>query len=206
MSEGIIAKKVGMTRIFTETGQAIPVTVLQAGPCTVTEVRTMDRDGYEALQLGFGERKEKNTAKPQVMDAQAKNIGLSRTMMEFRGMNTKEIGDVVDVSLFSEGDTVKTRSKTKGRGFAGVMKRHNFKGGPASHGASKFHRAPGSHGNRMTPGLVFKGIKQAGHMGDKYRTTKGLSVVRVDADKNLLFVQGAVSGPNGGIVKVMKMG
>lgn len=204
MAEGIIAKKIGMTRVFSEDGKVTPVTVLQAGPCQVTEVRTLERDGYTALQLGFGESKASRVAKPQRVDLEAKSLTLTKTRMEFRGMDGKVIGDVIDTSLFTEGEEVAVRSKTKGKGFQGVVKRHGFAGGPATHGASKFHRSPGSHGNRMTPGLVFKGIRQAGHMGDKFRTTKGLAIVKIDAERNLLFVKGSVGGANGSIVKVTK--
>lgn len=206
MTTGIIARKIGMTRIFDEAGQAIPVTVLQAGPCTVTEVRTSERDGYSATQLGFGEAKAKAVAKPQRVAAEKLGVGLTRTRMEFPGMGGLTVGSTVGADVFAAGDTVKTRSKTKGKGFQGVIKRHKFAGGAATHGNSLSHRTPGSHGNRMTPGFVFPNMRAAGHMGDKFRTTTNLKVVRVDAERNLLYVRGAVSGANGSVIKVTKMG
>lgn len=205
MTTGIIGKKIGMTRFFLESGEVVSVTVVQAGPCTVTEVRSMERDGYSSLQLGYGSIREKRVAKPQRIEAEKKSLPLFRHRMEFRDMESREIGDSVTVEQFAEGDTVATRSQTIGRGFQGTMKRHNFKGGPATHGASKFHRAPGSHGNRMTPGEVFKGIKQSGQMGNVMRTTKNLKVVRIDSENNLLYIRGAISGANGALVRITKV-
>lgn len=206
MATGIIGKKLGMTRIFTEDGEAVPVTVMEVGPCVVTELRTMERDGYEAVRLGFGTAKEKRVAKPQRVDAEKKNIGLLKYNMEFRGMSVGEVGTVVDVSLFEENEMIATRSKTIGKGFQGVIKRHHHAAGPATHGASKFHRAPGSRGAGTTPGKIWKGMKSPGHMGNKFRTTKGLRVVKVDLDRNLLYIRGAVSGARGAIVKITKVG
>lgn len=206
MTTGIIARKIGMTRVFDNAGAAIPVTVLQAGPCTVTEVRTAERDGYQATQLGFGEAKPKHIAKPQRVAAEKLGVGLTRTQMEFAGMSGLAVGATVGAAVFAEGDTVKARSKIKGKGFQGVIKRHKFAGGMASHGNSLSHRTPGSHGNRMTPGFVFPNMKSPGHMGDKFRTTSNLKIVRVDAERNLLYVRGAVSGANGCVIKVTKMG
>jgi len=205
MTTGIIGKKIGMTRYFLASGEAVPVTVVEAGSCVVTEVRSLARDGYEAVRIGYGVTRAKTLAKPQRIEAEKKNQPALKYQQEFRGM-VGELGATVSVSIFAEGDKVATRSQTIGRGYQGVIKRHGFAGGPATHGASKFHRGPGSHGQRMTPGEVFKGMKQPGHMGCVMRTTRNLTVVKIDADNQLLYIRGAVSGANGAIIRITKVG
>lgn len=201
MIEGLLGKKLGMTQIFDETGQVVPVTVLEVGPCVVTQLKTMERDGYEALQLGFGQRKRLNG--PQ--RGHLKESGASSRFL--REVKTDEVdeynvGQVVDCSVFEAGELVDVTGTSKGKGFAGVIKRHNFGGGPKTHGQSDRHRAPGSIGASATPSRVVKGLKMAGQMGNERVTVQNLSVVRVDPDRNVVLVRGSVPGANGGLVLV----
>ncbi|MFC6616665.1 50S ribosomal protein L3 [Deinococcus radiophilus] len=195
--KGILGTKIGMTQIWKE-DRAVPVTVILAGPCPVVQRKTNEVDGYEAVQIGFGDRKEKNLNKPQLGHLKKASLSPVRYLREFRDFSPE--GDEVRVDLFSEGEKVDVTGTSKGKGFQGVMKRWNFSGGPASHGAKKWHRRPGSIGQRKTPGRVFKGKKMAGHMGDERVTVQNLEVVEVRPDENLILVKGAVPGANGGLV------
>jgi large subunit ribosomal protein L3 len=212
MVNGIIGKKVGMTQVFAEDGTVTPVTVIKAGPCVVVQKKTVNTDGYEAVQLGFvDDRPPKRVNKPMQGHFQKTGQGAAptRVLREFRleagddGEATK-VGDKVLVDQFSENDVVNVIGTSKGRGFAGFMKRHGFGGGRATHG-SMFHRAPGSIGASAYPSRVIKGTRMAGHMGDARVTVKNLEVVSVDAEQNLLLIRGAVPGPNGGLVIIKKV-
>ncbi|MDP3685831.1 MAG: 50S ribosomal protein L3 [bacterium] len=197
----ILARKIGMTRVFQDDGSAVPVTVLQSGPCTVTFVRPLG-EGKTNVQLGFGETKEKHLSKSQ--RGHLKDLPLLRTLREFRlpeGVETPKRGDVIAVSTFSVGDRVRVSGITKGQGFAGVMKRHGFKGGPASHGTKHTLRAPGSIGTRF-PQHVVKGRRMAGRMGAERVTVRGLQIVDVVPEENLLVVHGAVPGHRGTLLEV----
>lgn len=212
MVNGIIGRKIGMTQVFDEDGTVTPVTVIKAGPCVVVQKKTVNSDGYEAVQLGFVEdRPPKKVTKPMKGHFQKTGQGAAptRVLKEFRvdGLDGEatNVGDKVLVGeQFSENDTVTIVGTSKGRGFAGFMKRHGFGGGRASHG-SMFHRAPGSIGQSAYPSRVIKGTKMAGHMGDARVTVKNLTVVQVDSEQNLLLVHGAVPGPNGALVLINKV-
>jgi large subunit ribosomal protein L3 len=198
----ILAKKLGMTQRFGEDGRVERVTVLEAGPCPVTGVRTADRDGYEAVQLAFGPVKEKSITKAELGHLKKADAGPMRVVREFRDeVGELLVGQTVTVEAFAAGDVVKVSGRSKGKGFQGTIKRHNFKRGPASHGSHNV-RAPGSIGASATPSRVFKGIRGPGRMGGGRITQRGLTVVEVIADKNLLLVRGAVPGPRGGTVEV----
>jgi len=204
--KALIGKKIGMTQIYDEQGTLIPVTVIQAGPCVVTAVKTVERDGYDALQLGFGARKAKNLSRAEkghltkavAVDEAGK---LPAVLREFRGMEAAEPGTVLNVGVFAAGDYLDVVGTTKGRGFQGVVKRWNFGGGRASHGGA-WERRPGSIGCCEFPGRVAKGKKMAGHYGCDRRTIQNLKVVRVNVEENYLLVKGAVPGANGGILLV----
>jgi large subunit ribosomal protein L3 len=203
--KGIIGKKVGMTQIFDEQGNAIPVTVIQAGPCYVTQVRTADRDGYVGIQLGFGESKPQRLTKGQLGHLQRNNLPALRYLREFRvkdGELDVAEGQQITADVFAKGERVDVIGTSKGRGFAGGIKRHHFRRQPKTHGASDRTRAPGSVGQNTYPGRTFKGKRMAGHMGSERVTTENLEVVVVDAEKNLLAVRGSVPGQNGGIVLI----
>ncbi|HEM61136.1 MAG TPA: 50S ribosomal protein L3 [Chloroflexi bacterium] len=199
--KGILGKKVGMTQIFDETGEVIPVTVIEAGPCYVTQIKSAKVDGYEALQLGFGEAKRVN--KPQ-RGHLPKGVPDLRYLREVRvdDISGYEVGQKLDAGIFAVGDLVDVTGVSKGKGFAGGMKRHGFRGGPATHGQSDRARAPGSIGSTSTPGRVWKGMRMAGHMGDHRTTVQNLEVVLVDPERNLLAVKGAVPGAKGRLVAV----
>ncbi|MEO8613147.1 MAG: 50S ribosomal protein L3 [Chloroflexota bacterium] len=205
MMKGIIGKKVGMTQIFDEQGNAVPVTVIQAGPCYVTQVRTADRDGYVGIQLGFGESKPQRLTKGQLGHLQRNNLPALRYLREFRvkdGELDVAEGQQITADVFAKGERVDVIGTSKGRGFAGGIKRHHFRRQPKTHGASDRTRAPGSVGQNTYPGRTFKGKRMAGHMGSERVTTENLEVVVVDAEKNLLAVRGSVPGQNGGIVLI----
>ncbi len=196
-----------MTSIFSEDGQLIPVTVVEAGPCTVYGVRTKERDGYDALQLGFGEKKEKHVNKAQLKNCKDKGLNYPKILKEFKNFDVSQynIGDKVTVELFAEGDVVKVTGKSKGKGFQGVMKRHGFGGvGGTTHGQKDRLRAPGSIGQSSYPSRVFKGTRMAGRTGNVQITTRGLKVVKVDADKNIIFIKGTVPGAINSIVEIKK--
>ena len=204
----IIAKKLGMTQVFQDDGSVARVTVLEAGPCPVTAVRTAERDGYDAVQLAFGQTKEKHLSKPELGHLKKADAAPMRHLVEFRDIQggTGEGGDLqlgqsVTVESFEVGGRVKIAGVSKGKGFQGTIKRHNFKSGPKSHGSHNV-RAPGSIGASADPARVFKGIRGPGQMGHKRVTQPGLEIVAVDREQNLLLVRGSVPGPRGGIVEV----
>ena len=201
-TEGLLGRKLGMTQVFEEGGVVHGVTAIQAGPCTVTQVKTPDRDGYAAIQIGFGDAKKLN--KPEA--GHLRDLPQLRHLREVRleSVGSYEQGQQLDVSLFEAGELVDVVGTSKGKGFAGGVKRHHFRGGPKTHGQSDRHRAPGSVGATTTPGRVYKGTRMAGHMGDVRVTVQNLKVVEVDADRNLLLVQGAVPGADNGLVFVRK--
>ncbi len=201
---GILGTKLGMTQVFDEAGQVIPVTVVQAGPCVVTSVRTPDRDGYSAVQLGYGEINPRKVTKPVAGLFEKAGVTPRRYLAEIRTDNASEytLGQEVTASVFEAGQKVDVSGKSKGKGTAGVMKRHGFRGLGASHGTQRKHRAPGSIGACATPGRVFKGVRMAGRMGAVKSTIQGLTVQAVDGDKNLLLIKGAIPGPNGSLVMV----
>ena len=214
----MLGKKVGMTQLFDEQGNVVPVTVIEAGPCYVTQIKTQETDGYDAIQMGFDLIKENRLKRPQ-----SGHLGLLKTsdkhpvrrefpaevpplrfLREFRAKDVGEfeLGAKITVEQFQEGDHVDVVGKTKGRGFAGVMKRHGFGGGPITHGQSDRQRSPGSIGATSTPGRVFKGMRMPGRMGNQRVTSQNLEVVRVDTEHNLLAVKGSVPGPKGGLVLI----
>lgn len=201
MIKGILGNKVGMTQIFDDGGDAIPVTIIEAGPCYVTQIKTSEKDGYEAIQLGFGETKRLN--KPQ-RGHLPKDVPDVRHLREIKvdDVSTYEVGQKIDAGVFSVGDLVDVSGISKGKGFAGAMKRHGFSGGPATHGQSDRARATGSVGAGSTPGRVFKGKRMPGRMGGQRTTVQTLKVVLVDPERNLLAVRGAVPGANGGLVTI----
>ena len=198
--KGIVGKKLGMTQVFDpETGEVTPVTVIEAGPCPIVRVKTVDSDGYEAVQLAFDPVKERKVPKPRL--GQLGQAGPHRKLVEFRGTTELTPGEAVTVETFEPGDRIKVSGIGIGKGFAGTIKRHNFSRGPVTHGSHNV-RAPGSIGASADPARVFKGIRGPGQMGNKRVTQRGLEVVRVDADKNLLLVRGSVPGPRNGVVEV----
>ncbi len=198
----ILARKLGMTQRFLENGRVERVTVLEAGPCPVTAIRTPDRDGYEAVQLAFGSVREKNLTKPELGHLKKAGAPPLRRLAEFRDeAGELQVGDTVTAEAFTPGDKVKVSATSKGKGFAGAIKRHNFKSGPKSHGSHNV-RAPGSIGASATPSRVFKGVRGPGRMGGGRITQRGLQVVEVIPRRNLLMLRGAVPGPKGGTVEV----
>ena len=201
MLKGLIGKKIGMTQIFDENGAALPVTLIEAGPCYVTQVRLPEKEGYAAVQLGFSEAKPKRLTSGQLGHLKKNELPPLRFLREFRIKGTEyKIGDKVTVGVFGVGEHVDVIGTSKGKGFAGVVKRYHFAGGPKTHGASDRLRAPGSNGSTTTPGRVYKGSRRPGHMGHERVTSQGLKVVLVDTERNLLGVTGAVPGPKGGLV------
>ena len=199
---GIIGKKIGMTQLFDEAGNLVAVTVIEAGPCPVTSVRTLDADGYEAVQLAFEDCKDKHISKPEL--GHLKKAGLKhgkRHLAEFRGATDLKVGDTVTVEAFGEGDKVCVVGVSKGKGFQGTIKRHNFARGPVSHGSHNI-RQPGSVGASAYPSRVYKGMRMSGHMGAERVTQLGLKIVRSDPENNLLLVKGAVPGPKNSVVIV----
>ena len=198
----LLGKKLGMTQVFQEDGRVERVTVVEAGPCHVTGIRTFERDGYEAVQLAFGAVKEKALNKPLLGHLKKADAPALKTVKEFRDEAAEwQVGDTVTVEVFEKGDTVKVSGTSKGKGFQGTVKRHNFSRGPVTHGSHNV-RAPGSIGASATPSRVFKGIRGPGQMGNKRVTQKGLEVVDVLADQNLLLLRGSVPGPTGGTVEI----
>jgi large subunit ribosomal protein L3 len=197
----IIGKKLGMTQVFTEDGTRVPVTVIEAGPCPVTAVRTSERDGYAAVQLAFGEVPERKLTLAEVGHLKKSGASPSRTLIEFRDPDEHEVGEVLKVDQFEPGQKVKVSGVAIGKGFQGTVRRHNFGRGPVSHGSHNI-RAPGSVGASADPSRVFKGTRMPGRMGGKRVTQRRLEVVDVDAERNLLLVKGAVPGPRNGTVEV----
>ena len=206
MAIGVVGRKAGMTRVFTDAGETIPVTVIEVLPNRVTQVKSQDKDGYRAVQVTYGARRPQLYSKSVNGHYAKASVAPGRALVEFRLTDADKMelkpGTEVKVDLFKAGQAVDVTGTTLGKGFAGVMKRHNFGGLPATHGVSVSHRSPGSIGQRQTPGRVFKGRRMAGHMGVVRRTTENLKVVQVDAERNLLLVQGAVPGAEGGQVIV----
>ncbi len=204
MIDGLLGKKLGMTQRFSEDGTLHAVTVIQAGPCTVVQVKTPERDGYRAVQIGFD--KPKRLSKPR--QGHLKDLGEFRHLREVGSKDPSGIeeGATVDVSIFEAGEKVDVIGKSKGKGFAGVVKRYHFGGGPKTHGQSDRHRAPGSVGAGTTPGRVTKGFKMAGHMGNERVTSQNLTVMESDSQRNLLLLKGAVPGPQNGLVLIRKRG
>jgi large subunit ribosomal protein L3 len=206
MTIGLVGRKCGMTRVFTEAGETVPVTVIEALPNRVVQVKDADRDGYRAIQVTVGSRRASRVAKPVAGHFARNGVEPGSKTLEFRladgeGDDLKP-GAELKVDLFAAGQVVDVTGTTIGKGFAGTMKRHGFAGGPASHGASVVHRAPGSIGQRQTPGRVFKGKRMSGHMGNVRRTEENLRVVEVDVERNLILVSGSVPGSEGGSVVV----
>lgn len=203
MIQGLLGRKLGMTQMFDETGVVHPVTVVEAGPCVVTQVKTAEKDGYGAVQLGFGLDKRLN--RPEQGHRRASGF-MSRTLRELRADDPSEfeVGQVLKADVFANGEAVDVTGTSKGRGFQGGVKRHGFHGGPKTHGQSDRHRAPGSIGSSATPGRVFKGMRMAGHMGNERVTVQNLKVLRVDPERNLLLIEGSVPGPNKGLVIIRR--
>ena len=203
---GLIAKKMGMSQVFDENGSAVPVTILQAGPCSVTQVKTLDNDGYDAVQIAYGDKKEKNTNKPLKGHFKKAGVDPTRFLVEFDNVHgfDYKLGQIFNSSIFKEGDLVKVTGTSKGRGFSGVMKRHGFAGGPKTHGQREHPRSAGSIGQASDPSRVFKGMKMAGQYGNKKKTVENLKVVKIDLENNYIFVKGAVPGSNNGMVIVNK--
>jgi large subunit ribosomal protein L3 len=198
--KGLIGKKVGMTQLFDDSGKAVPVTVIEAGPCYVTQVRTVQNDGYNAVQLGFEETKPQRLTGGELGHLKKKDLPPLRYLREFRTTEEIEEGQTLTVEVFTEGERVDIVGKSKGRGFQGVVKRYGFSGGPKTHGQSDRHRAPGSIGAGSTPGRVFKGKKMPGRMGNDTVTSQNLLISRIDLENNLIAVRGSVPGPKNGLV------
>jgi large subunit ribosomal protein L3 len=206
MFPGIIGKKIGMTQLFQENGEAVAVTVIQAGPSVVTQVKSRDRDGYDAVQVGLIENKVRQSQLSSPEKGHLRGLENVRYLREFRADDISSVkhGDRVDVGFLKQGDLVNVVGLSKGRGFAGVVKRHHFAGGPKTHGQTDRHRAPGSIGATTWPGRVLKGKRMAGHMGNRRVTARKLQVVQTDPERNLLLVKGAVPGANGGLLVIEK--
>ncbi len=203
MLKGLIGKKIGMTQVFDEQGVAHPVTIIEAGPCYVTQVRVPEKEGYSAVQLGFGELHPRRLSGGELGHLKARELPPLKFLREFRAKTVDmNVGDKVTVDTFAVGERVDVIGASKGKGFAGVVKRHHFSGQPKTHGASDRTRAPGSSGATTTPGRVYKGTRRSGHMGNDRVTVQGLKVVLVDAERNLLGLHGAVPGPKGGIIMI----
>jgi len=203
---GLIGKKLGMTRLFKETGEMIPVTLIEAGPCPVVQLKTKEDHGYQAVQLGYQEIKEKHVNKPMAGHFKGAGVNPTRYLKEFRGMSLEkmEVGTQVKVDIFDIGDRLDITGTTKGRGFAGVMKRHGFHGHKDTHGTHESFRGPGSIGQCAWPSKVWKGKRMAGRMGNERYTVRNLEIIRLESEKNLIMVKGAVPGPNGGIIEIRK--
>ena len=203
MTKGLIGKKIGMTQIFDEAGKVVPVTVIEAGPCVVTQLKTAENDGYEAVQLGFGDVSPKHTNKPMTGHFKKNDLPFKRTLKEFRldDISNVNVGDVLKADVFAAGDVIDVSGVSKGKGFQGRIKRWGQRRGPMTHG-SHFQRHPCSIGQCAYPARVLKGVKMAGHMGNERVTVKNLSVVRIDAEQNLILVKGAVPGAKNGLVAI----
>lgn len=204
MLKGLIGRKIGMTQIFDESGRAIPVTLLEAGPCFVSQIKSAEADGYSAVQLAFGEVKPKRLSKAQLGHLKTNNLPPVRVLREFRTKKLEDVnpGDELKASVFAAGEYVDVIGTSKGKGFAGAMKRHGFHGGPATHGQSDRQRSPGSSGSGTTPGRVYKGKRRPGHMGDVQVTSSHIRIAMVDPERNLIAVQGSVPGAKGGTVVI----
>ena len=205
MEKAIIGKKIGMTQIFDEKGLVIPVTVIEAGPCIVAQVKTIETDGYNAIQLGYGDVKENRINRPEKGHFTKAKLALKKHLREFRVSEVADVtvGNEIKADVFEAGDKIDVQGTTKGKGFQGVIKRHGQSRGPMGHG-SMYHRRPGSMGSTSTPGRVFKGKKLPGHMGVQTVTIQNLDIVKVDLDKNVILVKGSVPGAKGAILKIRK--
>lgn len=203
MIQGIVGRKIGMTQLFQDGGEVV-VTAVEAGPCFVTQIKTEAKDGYDAVQVGFGEAKRLNSAQK----GHLKDVGRFKYLREFdmEDIESAQVGQKLDVDMFKSGDLVDVTGTSKGKGFAGVVKRHHFAGGPKTHGQSDRHRAPGSIGAGTSPGRVFKGTRMAGHMGNRRVTVRNLKVIDVDLARHLILVEGAVPGSNKGLLLIKKAG
>jgi len=203
MIQGIVGRKIGMTQLFQDGGEVV-VTAIEAGPCFVTQIKTEAKDGYDAVQVGFGEAKRLNSAQK----GHLKDVGRLKYLREFdmEDVESAQVGQKLDVDMFKSGDLVDVTGTSKGKGFAGVVKRHHFAGGPKTHGQSDRHRAPGSIGAGTSPGRVFKGTRMAGHMGNRRVTVRNLKVIDVDLARHLILVEGAVPGSNKGLLLIKKAG
>ena len=203
MQKGLIGRKVGMTQIFDEEGKVIPVTAIEVGPCTVTQIKTVEQDGYTAVQLGFGEVKERKLNKPELGHLSKNKLAPKKYLREFRldSVEGMKVGDELKADVFAVGDKVDVQGTSKGKGFQGVIKRHGQSRGPMGHG-SMYHRRPGSMGPTSTPGRVFPGKNLPGHMGVETVTIQNLEVVKVDLDKNVILVKGSVPGAKGAVLKI----
>jgi len=208
MFPGIIGKKIGMTQLFQESGEAVAVTAIQAGPSVVTQIKSRDRDGYDAIQVGFIENKVKQSQLSSPEKGHLRGLENVRYLREFRTDDISSVkrGDKVDVGFLKRGDLINVTGLSKGKGFAGVVKRYHFAGGPKTHGQTDRHRAPGSIGAATFPGRVFKGKRMAGHMGNRSVTARKLEVIQADPERNLLLVKGAIPGANGGLLVIEKVG
>jgi large subunit ribosomal protein L3 len=201
MKKGLIGKKIGMTQIFSEAGKVIPVTVVEAGPCVVVQAKTDENDGYTALQLGFGDVSPKGVNKPRQGHFKKNDLPFKRYLREFRLENAEHnVGDILKADVFAEGDVIDVCGISKGKGFQGSIKRHHNSRGRESHGGGPTHRHAGSMGANSSPSRIFKGKKLPGHMGAEMKTIQNLTVIKVDADNNLIAIKGAVPGPKGGLV------
>ncbi len=203
---GILGKKIGMTTIFENDGNDRPCTVIEAGPCYITQIKKKDKDGYESVQLGFEEKKEKNSTKPLIGKFKKIKTPVLRHLKEVRDFNSEELkeGDQIKVDIFKEGDIVKVTGVSKGKGFQGVVKRHGFGGGQRTHGQSDRQRAPGSIGGSSYPSRVFKGQRMAGRMGGDRVSVRNLRIVKIFVDSNLILIKGAVPGTKTGLVEIYK--
>jgi len=202
MLKGLIGKKIGMTQIFDEQGVAYPVTIIEAGPCYVTQVRNPEKEGYAAIQLGFSEIHPKKLASGELGHLNSNGLPPMKFLREFRSKESANVGDKLTVEVFAVGERVDVIGTSKGKGFAGVVKRYHFAGGKKTHGQSDRHRAPGSRGAGTTPGRVYKGARSSGHMGNERVTSQALKIVMVDVERNLLGINGAVPGGKGGLVLI----
>ena len=202
MQKGIIGKKIGMTQIFDENGKVVPVTVVEAGPCVVSQKKTVENDGYAAVQIGFGDLKAHKVKKPMAGHFAKANVAPKRTLREFRfdDIDAYNVGDLIKADVFANGDKVDVTGTSKGKGYAGVIKRWNFQRLKETHGSGPVARHGGSNGACSSPSRVWKGLKMAGHLGAEKVTVQNLAVVKVDAENNLIAVKGAIPGPNGGTV------
>ncbi|MCH7679237.1 50S ribosomal protein L3 [candidate division KSB1 bacterium] len=204
---GIIGRKIGMTRVFDDAGKSVPVTVVVAGPCSVTQIKTEKTDGYDAVQIGFLDKKEKNTSKAELKHFAKAGVKPKKVVKEVKGFaetNKLKLGDSVTVEIFEEGEGVMVTGFSKGKGFQGVVKRHGFKGGPKTHGQSDRLRAPGSIGQSAYPARVFKGVRMGGRMGNRKVTLKNKKIIKIDVEKNILMIKGPVPGPNSGLLLIRK--
>lgn len=204
ITKGILGEKIGMTQVFDDQSRVIPVTVIKAGPCRVTQVKTSEKDGYSAIQIAFEDVPERKVTKPELGHLNKAGVSPMRRLAELRlsDVTSYEVGQEIKADIFEKGDRADVVGVSKGKGFAGVMKRHGFKGLSASHGTERKHRSPGAIGACATPSRVFKGMRMPGHMGHERVTLLNLEVVDADAERNLLLIRGAIPGPNGGIVMV----